>query len=239
MILRNPYWLPFLFSFPHQNQFERAFKQFDPEAHFLYFKSFRRSRIDFTLGQAATKARIFCNNMKFGEENINCYYAEVRTWFFGCWWNKFEFCIVLKVAEMVSSMLLQPPALEKQFLISPPASPPEGWQPVEEAQPMFNMDLHRALSNLIPGSIHELHPANGNQPGINLYVASAAPGQLTVGGGSTNPSSVIKKQNSQGEDWDEDEDEEEYESDEHQAGGGGFSAKMKIQQTACPPRASQ
>lgn len=65
---------------------------------------------------------------------------------------------------------LRPPALEKQFLISPPASPPEGWEPSEEAQPVLNIDLQSALANLLPGTSHELHAATDDQPGIFVHI---------------------------------------------------------------------
>lgn len=47
---------------------------------------------------------------------------------------------------------LQPPALTKQFLISPPASPPIGWEPREESEPLVNHDLLAAIANLSAGS---------------------------------------------------------------------------------------
>lgn len=42
--------------------------------------------------------------------------------------------------------LLKLPELEKQFLISPPASPPVGWEQTREEEPVINFDLISRLT---------------------------------------------------------------------------------------------
>ncbi|KAF2343725.1 Calcipressin, partial [Trinorchestia longiramus] len=65
---------------------------------------------------------------------------------------------------------LLPPKREKQFLISPPASPPPEWVAANEAQPLVSYDILSALADLAPGETHELHPASCSQPGIVVHV---------------------------------------------------------------------
>ncbi|KAG8320125.1 regulator of calcineurin 2 [Homalodisca vitripennis] len=76
---------------------------------------------------------------------------------------------------------LQPPALTKQFLISPPASPPIGWEPRDEGEPLVNYDLLAAIANLTPGETHELHAASGSQPGIVVHVCEEGVAKGTKG----------------------------------------------------------
>lgn len=177
----------------------------DSDVKFLYFKSFRRARLDFSDQQAATKARIIMNQIKFGDEQINCYFAEISD-----------------KNSNTTDHLLKPPALEKQFLISPPASPPEGWEPVEEAQPILNIDLQSALANLVPGQAHELHPPTCNQPGIVVHVC----GQTT-------------KQDSSNNDDHDDGFFNDDSSINNNHNHNHSIMKMKIAQTPCPPRFQQ
>lgn len=67
-----------------------------------------------------------------------------------------------------SNVHLAPPKTKHLFLLSPPASPPVGWEPKPEAQPIINYELLAALADLEPGKDHELHPPceSSGQPSI-------------------------------------------------------------------------
>ena len=50
---------------------------------------------------------------------------------------------------------LHVPPLEKQFLISPPCSPPVGWEQPREDKPVVDYDLLAAMAQLSPGKMQD------------------------------------------------------------------------------------
>lgn len=142
-----------------KKQIEMLFKQYGDIVSFQYFRSFRRMRVNYSCPAAAAKARIQLHQTQFLNTIMNCYFAQPVT--------------PIDAADQH----LQPPAPLKQFLISPPASPPVGWEPRDEGEPLVNYDLLAAIANLTPGETHELHAASGSQPGIVVHVCEETGGK--------------------------------------------------------------
>ncbi|GLV31838.1 sarah [Carabus blaptoides fortunei] len=135
-----------------KREMEELFRQFgDEQITFQWLRSFRRLRVNFQTPTAAASARVQLHQYKINESVINCYFAQPVT--------------------PVKFTNLRPPAPDKQFLISPPASPPLDWEPRPENEPLVNHDLLAALATLAPGGSHELHPAAPGQPGIVVHAA--------------------------------------------------------------------
>lgn len=134
-----------------KQEIEELFKVFSPAATFQWLRSFRRMRVHFDSALAAASARIQMHQFRVGDSIINCYFAQPVT--------------------PVANKYLRPPAPYKNFLISPPSSPPAGWEPREEMEPLVNHDLLAALANLTPGESHELHPQSTEHPGIIIHTA--------------------------------------------------------------------
>ncbi|XP_011493952.1 PREDICTED: protein sarah [Ceratosolen solmsi marchali] len=145
-------------------EIERLFKQFGEDATFQYFRSFRRMRVNYNSSSAAAQARIKLHQTHFGNTDINCYFAQPVT------------------PIDIEDRHLHPPAPHKQFLISPPASPPIGWEPREENEPLVNHDLLAAIANLTPGESHELHPGSSNHPGIVVHICENAANAIKCAG---------------------------------------------------------
>jgi len=121
-------------------EFESRFFVFDSDIAFYYIRTFRRVRVDFSDPHTANAARTSLDQLLIGNNLINIYVLRV-------------------IVSDPDDVFLAPPPLEKQFLISPPCSPPVGWEQPKEDDPVVDYDLLAAMAQLAPGEDHELHPS--------------------------------------------------------------------------------
>lgn len=154
---RSPSSSPLFSSSRLQTGFEGLFRSFDPEVQFQYFKSFRRVRISFSDALAAAEARLRLHKTDFNGKEMRLYFAQVtpRPEQLSLYLHVnsgSHGCVLCSQSVHIGSPRLEPPKPEKQFLISPPASPPVGWEQSQDATPVINYDLLCAISKLGPGT---------------------------------------------------------------------------------------
>ena len=64
---------------------------------------------------------------------------------------------------------MRPPKATKQYLLSPPASPPVDWEPITESAPHIDYHLLSAVTKLAPGEEHELHKGTKTTPSVVVF----------------------------------------------------------------------
>lgn len=122
-----------------KDEFEQLFRAYDPQIVVLYLKFFQRVRITFTSPCNALQARLHLHEYSFHGNLLKTYFA----------------CpIIFRGASTETH--LRPPEAEKLFLISPPVSPPVGWEQKIEDPPIVDLNLIAAMAQLQPNEPHEL-----------------------------------------------------------------------------------
>ncbi|XP_060555432.1 protein sarah-like, partial [Ruditapes philippinarum] len=146
-------------------EFENHFKVYDENATFQYFKSFRRVRVNYVSPLFSANARVDLHEANICGQTIKCFFLQP---------------ITLNKDDDDPHLKLPPP--HKQFLISPPASPPVDWEQSLESRPKINYDLLAAMAELAPGEAHEIHPPSKDQPGIVVHICEDPEGYREQGG---------------------------------------------------------
>ena len=130
-----------------KEQFEQLFSIYG-EAYFTYLPGFQRIIVKYLSPDHSRAAKEQLNGVSLDEEQVLKVYFKEE-------------------AKKFGSDFLDLPKAQRLFLISPPASPPVGWEQTEEPIPVVNYDLLGAVARLeVAGKPVELVSRTDATPGI-------------------------------------------------------------------------
>ncbi|VDN55109.1 unnamed protein product [Dracunculus medinensis] len=131
--------------------FSDLFLQIESDAHFDFLRSFRRVRVIFKTPESATAAKLLTQHLSFNGTILKSFFAQR-----------------IQLHNPIDDGLLKLPPIEKQFLISPPASPPIGWEQCREMAPVVcDFDL---MARLAAFSMEDTYEVN-DKPKIIIHPA--------------------------------------------------------------------
>ncbi|VDN03938.1 unnamed protein product [Thelazia callipaeda] len=136
--------------------FSALFTQIEPSCRFNFLKSFHRVRVTFEKPENAVAAKLLTQHLSFNGTTLKSFFAQKA-----------------RLRKPPDDGLLKLPPLEKQFLISPPASPPVGWEQSREMAPIVcNFDLMAKLAALSVEDTFEVYEGDENKPKIVVHPAN-------------------------------------------------------------------
>lgn len=141
------------------------FEQFGPLERFIPLKSFARCMIIYSATEDAVEAKGATDRTIVLSTEIRVYFGEHTPH------------ITIPTNSTYSSRHLAPPKLEKNWLISPPGSPPVGWEQIREDPPnrvVLADDLILALANL-----STLTPSVLDKTSTRMQASAPTSGQMT------------------------------------------------------------
>ena len=131
--------------------FEALFKEIDHDAVFCYLNSFKQVRVVLSSTEKAKEVVEKINGSLFMGEQIKLRFSKYI---------------------QIGSSTLQIPEQDHLFLISPPSTPPVGWEQTREAkpsQPHIEEILHALHIASFSGEPVQVHAGTGNIPSIVLH----------------------------------------------------------------------
>lgn len=154
LIVTNPPWAVFADGDNKlRSLFQYMFESIDPKVWFCYLKVFHQVRVVFSTEEKAKIAFEQLDGAFFMSEKLKLRQAP-------------------EYIQMGTSTL-QVPEPDKQFLISPPSTPPVGWRQVREEKPSAPQieDILEALhlSSADPLTPLQLHAGCANTPSILVH----------------------------------------------------------------------